>query len=141
MAEVTIPLRVIPRRAKTILAVHVRIQDHYHLALAVAGPPGNRRWEPHILVDRPGLLRDKGYAVASGPLVLLKYKGLKDVAERLARGTPASVHLPPWGVPAILVVDARDPEPDEALVLEEVRARKVLEALVEETGNVRIIEA
>ena len=141
MAEVTVPLRVIPRKAKTILAVYARIRDHYHLALAVAGPPGNRRWEPHILVDRPGLLGDQGYTVASGPLVLLKYTGLRDLAARLTRDTPAGLHLPPWGVPAILVVEARSPEADEALVLEEVRARRVLERLREEAGNVRIIEA
>ena len=141
MAEVTVPLKVVPRKAKTILAVYARISLHYHLALAVAGPPGARRWEPHILIDRPGLLGDKGYTVASGPLVLLPYRGLREVAARITRGTPAGLHLPPWGVPAILVVEARDPEPDEALVLEEAGARRVLERLEGEAGNVRVIEA
>ena len=115
-ARVYVPLRVYPRRSKTILALYTRIRDHYLFAMAYVKPSETTyRWEPHLVIDRAGLLQGtQGLAVISGPVVLLKYYGLRDILMQAARqGCLSNVHLAAWGVPGILAIDSRAPEGDE----------------------------
>jgi len=138
-ARVTVPLRVRPKRSKTILAVYKRLRDHYYLALApVEAGTGGYRWEPHLIVDRAGLLNgDRGVMIVSGPLVLLRYEGLRDMLEAARRaGCLRAYHLAPWGLPAVLAIDARPLDEEEQAFLERVdveSARRALEEIVRKT--------
>jgi len=121
-AEVRVPLRVRPKRSKTVLGPYARVTGHYYILLSLV-PSGSAgyRWEPHIIVDRAGTLQaGEGVAVVSGPVVLLEYKGLRDAMERAVReGCIRHYHLAPWGAPGILALDARGPDEEEWRALRE----------------------
>ncbi len=139
--RVWVPLKVLARESKSIVAYYARIRGAYHLALALAGPPAARRWEIHVVVDRAGLLGEAGVAFIAGPKVLLRYQRLEEAARRLSRLARTPVYLPRWGVPAILAIDSRPPDPGE---LEELRRHASPElpgALERLAREVEIIEA
>ncbi len=141
-ATVEVPLRVYARKAKTILAVYHRIRDHYYAALSLSAPsPSSIRWEPHIIIDRTGALSEEGAIVASGPVVLLKYTNREAIIETVREyGLKGSIHLPPWGIPAILLVEARSPSRDEQSILSLVGGRRVWNVAKKLSQMVRVIE-
>jgi len=142
-SEVRVPLRVRPKRSKTILGPYARVTGHYYILLSLV-PSGSAgyRWEPHIIVDRAGTLQaEEGVAVVSGPVVLFQYKGLRDAVEEAVReGCIRHYHLAPWGVPGILALEARSPDEEELKALREAGFEGAARLARELARHTRILE-
>ncbi len=139
MITVEVPLKVSANRTKTVIGPYKKIKDHYFLILSYKQTGSSIKWEPHILIDRAGYLEDKGIAKVSGPIVLLKYRGRKEIPDRLSnRGI--SVYIPPWGFPAILVFVAEKLKETEYTAINYFLGKRVIEILYLLIENIKIIE-
>ncbi len=138
-------MKVTARKAKTIVGVYGRVRDHYYLAFSLVTPsPWTPRWEPHIIVDRDGKLKaysEYGYARMVGYVTVVRYSCLREFSWELVKATPVKrMHLAPWGVPLLYLVDAQEPLVEERAALDENGAPLLLKIMKNKIKNIIIKE-
>ena len=114
MAEVYVPLKVVASRAKTIVGPYARIGRGAYLMLSIVRLATSTRLEPHILWDPPETLGDSGLKQVTGPVALVRERGLRQALASSLAAYKHLIYLPPWGAP-LLIVDAVD-DPDASIL-------------------------
>ena len=115
MLRVRIPLKVTVNRVKTIAGPYTHLKENVYVLLSLVSTGSSIRWEPHLLVDRMGLLGKEGISITTGPLVLVNYEGDRKALLEELQPVLGRVYIPPWGFPLLLVFEASPPS-DEVMM-------------------------
>ncbi|MCE4619555.1 MAG: hypothetical protein F7C33_00860 [Desulfurococcales archaeon] len=129
MLKIRIPLKVTANRAKTIAGPYTHLKDNVYLLLSLVSTGATVRWEPHLLVDRMGLLDREGISVATGPVVLVNYEGDRRRLLEELQAILGRVYIPPWGFPLILVFETSPPSNEVMMALHIAGSEKASRAL------------
>lgn len=113
---INVPLKILTNRTKKIAGPYTRVKHHYYLMMSLVVVGYSYRWEPHLVIDRTGSLKDEGITTIAGPIVLLEYNGWREFLETAREHGLSTVYLPKWGFPAILLF-VTDRLGEEELVL------------------------
>jgi hypothetical protein len=140
---VLVPAKVVSSTAKIIIGPYRRIEKHYYAALGFNLPsPIHPRWELHLLIDTENNIRgESGVAEILGFKAILKYECLKHILPSPVKfKVRGRIHLPPWGIPALLVEEVRQPPQDYLAVMLEYGLKGAEQLLQTVAGKLRIRE-
>jgi len=139
--RIRIPLKVTANRVKTIAGPYIHLKDNVYLLLSLVSTGSSARWEPHLLVDRMGLLGKEGISIATGPVVLVGYEGNRRSLLEELQAILERVYIPPWGFPLILVFEASPPSDEVMMALHVAGLEKASRALLllKERLNIEVV--
>jgi len=115
--KIKIPLKVTANRMKTIAGPYAHLRDNIYLLLSLVSTGSAIRWEPHLLVDRMGLLDKEGVSIVTGPIVLVDYEGDRRSLLEELQAVLGRAYIPPWGFPLLLVFETSPPSNEVMMAL------------------------
>lgn len=122
---INVPLKITTNRTKKIAGPYIRIKHHYYLMMSLVVAGYSYRWEPHLIIDRTGSLKDEGITSIAGPIVLLEYDGWREFLDTAREHGLRTVYLPRWGFPAILLFVTEGLGEEELVLLDKAGLSKV----------------